>query len=195
MESIEFAPAGWVRHWPDFLAEQEAEEIFRQLAESLAWEQQAIRLFGRMVNQPRLTAFYGEEGVSYQYSSLSLTAIEWSGPILELADRVAVLTGQRFNSVLCNYYRNGQDSMGWHADDEHELGTNPVIASVSLGARRRFDFKPKPKTAGEKHSIWLESGSCLLMGGDLQHHWVHQIPKTKSIHEPRINLTFRWIPR
>ena len=195
MKSIEFAPAGWIRLWPRFLSEQRAEQIFWQLAESLAWEQHAIRLFGRMVNQPRLTAFYGEPGVSYQYSSLRFSAIEWSGPLLDLACQVSEVAGERFNSVLCNYYRDGQDSMGWHADDEPELGDNPVIASVSLGASRRFDLKPKSDTTDQKHSIWLESGSCLLMGGDLQHHWLHQIPKTKRIHEPRINLTFRWIPR
>ena len=195
MESIEFAPAGWIRLWPDFLSKQKAEATFKQLAESLAWEQHAIRLFGRMVNQPRLTAFYGEQGVSYQYSSLKLSAIEWSGPLLKLACQVSDVTGESFNSVLCNFYRDGQDSMGWHADDEPELGDNPVIASVSLGASRRFDLKPKSDATDQKHSIWLESGSCLLMGGDLQHHWLHQIPKTKRIHEPRINLTFRWIPR
>jgi len=195
MESIEFAPAGWIRLWPDFLTNDQAEAVFGQLAESLAWEQHAIRLFGRMVNQPRLTAFYGEQGVSYRYSSLKLSAIVWSGPMLKLANQVSAVTGERFNSVLCNYYRNGQDSMGWHADDEPELGHNPVIASVSLGASRRFDLKPKSETVGQKRSIWLDSGSCLLMGGDLQHHWLHQIPKTKRVDEPRINLTFRWIPR
>ncbi len=194
MGSIEFAPDGWIRLWADFLAPDEAERVFNELADGLKWEQLAIRMFGRMVNQPRLTAFYGEKGVSYQYSGLRFSAIEWTGAIYQLAQQVSELTKHPFNSVLCNYYRHGQDSMGWHADDEPELETNPVIASVSLGATRRFDLKPKEGVAGEKQSIWLESGSCLLMGGDLQHNWLHQIPKTKRINEPRINLTFRWIP-
>lgn len=194
MESIEFSPAGWVRFWPNFLSPEKAEQVFEQLTESLHWEQHAIRMFGRLVNQPRLTAFYGERGVSYRYSGLQFSAIEWVGPMHELACQIAELTEHQFNSVLCNLYRDGQDSMGWHADDEPELGTNPVIASVSLGACRQFDFKPKEGVIGTKRSIWLTSGSCLLMGGDLQHHWLHQIPKTKRINEPRINLTFRWIP-
>ncbi|HEY7906428.1 MAG TPA: alpha-ketoglutarate-dependent dioxygenase AlkB [Wenzhouxiangella sp.] len=194
MESIEFVPAGWIRLWPNFLGPEKAGWAFHQLAESLQWEQLAIRMFGRLINQPRLTAFYGERGVSYRYSGLKFSAIEWSGAIHELACQVSALTQHPFNSVLCNYYRDGQDSMGWHADDEPELGTNPVIASVSLGASRRFDLKPKMGVTGMKQSIWLPSGSCLLMGGDLQHHWLHQIPKTKRVNEPRINLTFRWIP-
>lgn len=194
MESIEFAPAGWIRLWPRFLQPDEAQRVFHLLASSLQWEQHAIRMFGRLINQPRLTAFYGESGVSYRYSGLQFSAIEWSGPIKQLAKQVTELTQQPFNSVLCNFYRDGQDSMGWHADDEPELGVNPVIASVSLGACRRFDFKPKEGVVGSKQSVWLASGSCLLMGGDLQHNWLHQIPKTKRITEPRINLTFRWIP-
>lgn len=194
MESIDFPPAGWARFWANYLSADKAERAFNELAKTLQWEQHAIRIFGRLVNQPRLTAFYGEQGVSYRYSGLQFSAIGWDGLIHELACEVSELTQHSFNSVLCNYYRDGQDSMGWHADNEPELGTNPVIASVSLGACRRFDFKPKEGVVGTKQSIWLGSGSCLLMGGDLQHNWLHQIPKTKRINEPRINLTFRWIP-
>lgn len=193
MEMISMPPAGWVRYEESFLSREAADHLSSELRDSLDWRLYQIKLFGREIPQPRLTAFYGEAGVKYEYSGLTLKATPWGGGLHELALRVCALSGTSFNSVLCNLYRDGQDSMGWHADDEAVLGRNPIIASVSFGATRRFDLRPKRGVAGEKRSIALEHGSLLLMGGDLQHHWQHQIAKTKRVNEPRINLTFRQI--
>jgi len=193
MDSIAFPPAGWAKLVPEFLSASKADALLGAFSSQLDWGQQAIRMFGRQVMQPRLTTFYGEAGVCYRYSGLSFQARPWSGALEELATRVSEASGQKFNSVLCNLYRGGEDSMGWHADDEAELGQNPTIASISLGATRRFDFKPKKTGEGEKNGIWLTHGSLLIMGGDIQHHWLHQIAKSKRVTDARINLTFRSI--
>lgn len=199
MESIQLPPGGWLRFWPDFFEPAQADAHMAALSEGLAWSQQSIRMFGREVPQPRLTAFYGQGEIEYRYSGLTWRALPWSGALATLAVTVSEHAGQAFNSVLCNLYRDGQDSMGWHADDEPALGQNPVIASVSFGQSRRFDLKPKTKakanavSADDPVRLVLAHGSLLIMGGATQHHWVHQIPKTRKALEPRINLTFRWI--
>ncbi len=193
MNSIAFMPKGWVKLWPDFLPKLRADALFHEFSRDLVWGQHAIRLFGRQVMQPRLTTLYGSRPLRYRYSGLELIAHTWSGALEALASEVSMSSDCEFNSVLGNLYRDGNDSMGWHADDEAELGQNPIIASISLGASRRFDLKPKAEGGGEKVSLELQHGSLLVMGGDLQHHWVHQIAKTKRVSEPRINLTFRWI--
>ncbi len=193
MESIQLPPGGWLRFWPAFFEPKQADAHMENLIDDLAWSQRSIRMFGREIPQPRLTAFYGAHAMAYRYSGLTWHAEPWAGGLAALADAVAKAAGCAFNSVLCNLYRDGQDSMGWHADDEPELGVNPVIASVSFGQSRRFDLKPKVKNSAESVRLTLGHGSVLIMGGDTQHHWVHQIPKTRQDCEPRINLTFRWI--
>jgi alkylated DNA repair dioxygenase AlkB len=165
--------------------------LFRLWSRSLDWQQRPIRLFGREVMQPRLTCFYGEPGVRYRYSGKTLEAHRFTDELRDLAERLGECIGTGFNSVLCNLYRDGRDSMGWHADDETELGKDPVIASVSLGQARRFRLKPR--SGGGSRALMLEHGSLLVMSGDLQHHWLHELPKSRQALGPRINLTFRRI--
>lgn len=178
-------------HDPDFLGPRAAEDLMTVLEHDLSWRQQPIRLFGRKVMQPRLIDFHGDQGVRYRYSGLVLEARGWPEPLGRLIERLAEATDTRFNSVLCNRYRGGGDSMGWHADDERELGPDPVIASISLGATRRFLLRPR--RGGRSIELCPRNGSLLLMGGDLQHHWQHQVPKTTRPVGERINLTFRTV--
>ncbi|PIQ22289.1 MAG: alpha-ketoglutarate-dependent dioxygenase AlkB [Cytophagales bacterium CG18_big_fil_WC_8_21_14_2_50_42_9] len=150
-------------------------------------------MFGKQIWLPRLTAWYGDPGKTYQYSGIQNEPLPWIPALLEIKQAVETLAGVPFNSVLLNYYRHGQDSMGWHADDEPKLGTNPVIASVSFGQTRRFNFRHRTIKALPKKSVLLTHGSLLLMQGSTQHFWQHQLPKTKAISAPRLNLTFRII--
>lgn len=188
-QTIDLPPAGLARYWPGWIGTQQADRLFDLWSRSLDWQQRPIRLFGREVMQPRLTCFYGEEGVRYRYSGKTLAAEPWPDELEALSLRLGPLLGESFNSVLCNLYRDGRDSMGWHADNEPELGVDPVIASVSLGEARRFRLKPRG--GGASRSIVLQHGSLLVMSGDLQHHWLHELPKSRQVLGPRINLTFR----
>jgi alkylated DNA repair dioxygenase AlkB len=142
---------------------------------------------GRRLPIPRLTAWHGQAG--YVYSGIRMAPAPWTPPLLELKDIAEALAGQPFNSVLLNLYRHGRDSVSWHADNEPGLGRNPVIASISLGAERRFQLKHR--RTGERLSVDLAHGSCLIMAGATQHHWLHQLPKIAQPVGPRINLTFR----
>lgn len=173
---------------------QEQSLLMNALQEEIPWKQEHIKLFGKTHPTPRLTAWHGDAHCVYKYSGVVNQPFPWTPSLLSIKTRIESLSnGATFNCVLLNFYRDGCDKMGWHADDEKELGPNPSIASVSFGATRRFDFKHKTE-ANNKFSIHLESGSLLLMQGDMQHHWLHQLPAQKRIHEPRINLTFRYIP-
>ncbi|WP_409420763.1 alpha-ketoglutarate-dependent dioxygenase AlkB [Pseudaeromonas sp. ZJS20] len=175
--------------YPDFLAPAEAETWQQRLTEQIPWRQQAIRLFGRWVDQPRLVAWFGT--LDYRYSGLTLSACpppDWLKPLWQACEQQA---GRRFNGLLLNRYRDGQDGMGWHADDEPELGRDPVIASLSLGQTRRFLLKHKD--GGERLALALPAGSLLVMAGALQHHWLHALPKTRRPCAERINLTFRYL--
>jgi alkylated DNA repair dioxygenase AlkB len=174
----------------NFLSQQEADHYLSKFRENLEWHQDDIKLFGKTHLAPRLTAWYGEEGISYSYSGVKLKAKAWTPDLLEIKEKLKSYCETEFNSVLLNYYRSGQDSMGWHSDDEKELGVNPVIASVSLGQERVFHFRHK-KEKNLKVKIALKSGSLLLMKGETQHFWQHQIPKSKKPMQSRINLTFR----
>jgi len=176
----------------EFFTPIESDKLLADLTANIAWEQKAIQFMGKQVLQPRLIAWYGDEGKSYSYSGLTVHPLAWTPTLLDMKTRVESAAGVTFNSVLLNLYRSGQDSVGWHSDDEPELGTNPVIASVSLGAARNFQFKHKTNP-DLKMSIELTHGSLLLMRGTTQHFWKHQIPKTKKELGPRINLTFRVI--
>jgi len=189
---VRLAPNGLVRYYPDFLSRAAADRSRVELTQKLAWKQLPITMFGRRILQPRLTAYYGDPGADYRYSGLQLLAQPWPAALAELRDAVAGQIGERFNSVLCNLYRHGRDYMGWHADDEPELGPDPLIASVSLGAERRFALKPRDGTA-DRQVFELASGSLLIMSGDLQRHWLHQLPRSQLVNEERINLTFRCV--
>jgi alkylated DNA repair dioxygenase AlkB len=165
--------------------------LFQTLLTTTPWQQHVLTLYGRPIAAPRLSAWYGDKGAIYSYSGLRLEPLPWNTTLLNIKQRLDDLANVSFNSVLMNLYRDGQDSMGWHSDAEPELGKNPVIASVSLGAVRRFNFQHKKRVM--RISLDLESGSTLLMKGDTQHCWRHSLPKTRKAIGPRINLTFRRI--
>jgi alkylated DNA repair dioxygenase AlkB len=180
---------GTARYIPTFIAADEADRHFTGLVEETPWEHRHIVLFGREVLQPRLACWYGDH--AYSYSGIRLEPRAWTDRLRALRDRCSVDSGAEFNSCLVNLYRDGRDSMGWHADDEPELGHEPVIASLSLGDTRVFRMRHKEtKTVVE---LPLEHGSLLIMSGLMQQCWVHEIPKTKKPVGQRINLTFRTI--
>jgi len=182
-----------LEYFPNFLNEQEADAIYEFLMELSIWKQDKIKLFGKSISQPRLTSLFGEKGKTYKYSGLEMSPTPFPKELNELKIKCEKKSsGIKFNVCLANLYRDGNDSMGWHADDEKELGTKPVIASVSLGAERIFHLKHK-KDATVRHKIRLHHGSLLIMKGKTQEFWKHQLPKTKKIVSPRINLTFRKI--
>ncbi|MFK7900245.1 MAG: alpha-ketoglutarate-dependent dioxygenase AlkB [Cyclobacteriaceae bacterium] len=181
---------GEVYFYENYLTQKEATDLFNYLKVFTSWQKEEITIFGKKILSPRLTAYYGEK--EYAYSGVVHQVIEYPGLIKKLIDRINNEYQNSFNSVLLNYYRNGQDSMGWHQDNEPELGKNPTIASLNLGATRKFSFKhivEKERTL----SLPLTNGSLLLMKGETQHNWKHQLPKTKKIVGERINLTFREI--
>lgn len=206
-EAPEGASTGWrrlaladadVRLFDQVFDAAESQRLFDALRRQAAWSQHRIRMMGKTVACPRLSAWYGDAGVEYEYSGLPLSASGWIDPLSVIRRRVEHLAGQSFNSVLLNLYRDGRDSMGWHSDDERSLGVNPVIASVSLGAVRRFKLRPRLKSAAGGQlapavTIDLPDGSLLLMAGATQHHWHHALPKTQRQVGERINLTFRQI--
>ena len=175
----------------DFLDTQFAMRAFNQIRDESQWEQPEITIFGNTVLEPRLSTWHNELGEGYKYSGVMRRAQPFSKTLSDIRKRCSEVTNTPFNSALVNFYRNGQDGVGWHSDNEACNGPEPTIASVSLGATRRFDMRHR-KT-GETIKIQLESGSLLVMAGKSQQYWVHQVAKTKRVHEPRINLTFRCV--
>jgi alkylated DNA repair dioxygenase AlkB len=179
---------------PHFLLPSAAADLFKELLATIPWRQEPIKLFGKEVMQPRLTAWHGDPTAHYRYSGLSLEPLPWTPALQHLRKEVSTATGADFNSVLLNLYRTGQDSMGWHADNEPELGPEPIIASVSLGATRRFRLRPGADTLPHAPvGLDLPPGSLLLMRGPTQQRWQHALPKTSRPVEARMNLTFRRI--
>ena len=178
---------GSVFLYPNALPPAAADRLFTLLQATIDWRQEIATVMGRRIPIPRLTAWHGAAG--YVYSGIRLTPAPWTPPLLELKALAERLAGQSFNSVLLNLYRDGRDSVSWHADNEPGLGRDPVIASLSLGAVRRFQLKHR--RLPERLTLDLPHGSCLIMAGATQHHWLHQLPKTKAPVGPRINLTFR----
>lgn len=182
---------GRLAWWPHAFEPEDAARLFDALRETLAWQQERLTIFGREHAVPRLVAWHGDAVARYRYSGVLHEPLPWTAELGAVRARVEALSGQRYNSVLANLYRDGRDGMGWHADDEPELGPSPVIASVSLGATRRFRLKHR--ASDETRALELTDGSLLVMAGPLQHHWVHCVPKTARPVGPRINLTFREI--
>jgi alkylated DNA repair dioxygenase AlkB len=178
--------------YPDWLEEVEQQHYFSCLLEALAWKTESLMIAGRQVQSPRLVAWYGDPGVSYRYSGIRYEALPWHQDLLNLRKRLCEQFDARINSVLANLYRNGKDSVSWHADSEPELGRNPEIFSLSLGTSRFFDFRLYDRSQ-PKQRIELTPGSLLIMRGPFQHYWQHQVPKQLKISEARINLTFRYI--
>ena len=171
-----------------------AGNLLRELAEEIPWVQNKIKFYGKESLVPRLESWHGDEGMSYTYSGIKMDAKPWTKNLLMIKESIEPIAKTTFNSVLINYYRDGKDRVAWHSDDEKELGKNPVIASVSLGAERKFKLRHKKYKENQlQHEVFLQSGSLLLMSGSTQHHWLHEIPRTAKPIGPRINLTFRVI--
>lgn len=180
---LQEVPGGWIRFGEGIFSDHR--ERMRVLLDSLPLRAEKIRIYGATHPLPRLTSWHGD--ASYRYSGKTFKPEPWTDELVLIRDRLEELTGTRFNSVLANYYRDGSDTVSWHADDEPELG--PEIASVSLGARRRFMLKHRE--TGTKVEFLLGEGNVLVMGGALQKHWVHSVPRTKKKVGARLNLTFR----
>ena len=178
-------------HVQEFITKQESDIYFTVLKDEIAWQQEKMKMYGKELPFPRLTAWYGDEGRTYSFSGLTLKPKPWTDSLRELKNRVEVKTDATFNSVLLNRYRDGNDSISWHQDDEKDLGKYPVIASLNFGATRRFQLRHLQSK--EKINMDLKHGSLFVMLGKLNHHWQHQIPKTKKAVGERINLTFRHI--
>jgi len=185
-------PDAEIIYFPVFLKKEEADTVFIELIQNTPWQQDEITVYGKKHLQPRLTALYGNEGKPYSYSNIIMQPHTWTSLLQKIKSHIESVTETNFTTVLLNYYRNGSDGNGWHADNEKELGTNPIIASLSLGAERTFQLKHNSDST-QKKSLILEHGSLLLMQGTTQHFWKHQIPKTSKLIGPRINLTFRKI--
>ncbi|WP_136667118.1 alpha-ketoglutarate-dependent dioxygenase AlkB [Flavobacterium sp. H122] len=185
-------PDASIEYFPDFFSSEQAHTLFERLKTEIPWQQDTITVYGKNHLQPRLTALYGNEGKPYGYSNIVMHPHQWNPLLMFIKEEVEKECQENFTTVLLNYYRSGQDSNGWHADNEKELGRNPIIASVSFGAERVFQLKHNSiKTA--KQNITLQNGSLLIMKGTTQHFWKHQIPKTQKEVGGRINLTFRII--
>ena len=179
-------------YFPGFLSTALADAYFNTLLTETKWQQDEIKIFGKTHPQPRLTALYASNSKSYSYASICMQPLKFTETLVEIKQKVEAVSTIKFTSCLLNLYRDGKDSNGWHADNEKELGKNPVIASITLGQERMFHLKHRSdKTL--KHKILLQHGSLLLMQGETQHHWLHQIPKSARPMEKRINLTFRVI--
>jgi alkylated DNA repair dioxygenase AlkB len=185
-------PDAEIIYYPHFFDKKEADVIFEQLRNEIPWQQDDIRIYGKIHPQPRLTSLFGNEGIAYSYSNIKIQPHHWNPLLQKIKSYVESVTNTNFTTVLLNQYRDGKDSNGWHADDEKELGTNPIIASVSFGAERTFQLKHNSDKT-QKKNIVLEHGSLLIMQGTTQHFWKHQIPKTSKAVGSRINLTFRVI--
>jgi len=170
----------------------EADFLFDELKREIMWEQEEIEMYGQKHKVPRLTAWYGDMNKTYTYSGITSHSRPWTSCLLKIKQKIETISQTSFNSVLLNFYRSGADGVAWHSDDESELGRNPVIGSVSFGQVRVFQMKHKTKT-NERQRINLGHGDFLLMRGCTQHHWNHQIPKSKTNMKERINLTFRTV--
>ena len=185
-------PDSDISYYPNFLASDIALEYFEVFRKTIPWQQDDIKIFGKVHAQPRLTALYANNNKPYSYSGITMQPHPFTKELLELKNLVEQKSSTLYTTCLLNLYRDGKDSNGWHADNEKELGINPIIASISVGQKRVFHLKHRTNK-NLKHKIELESGSLLIMAGETQHHWLHQIPKTAKPIQERINLTFRAI--
>lgn len=185
-------PDSEILYYPNFLSALNANTYLKSLREETPWRQDDITVFGKTYPQPRLTALYANNEKSYSYSNITMRPMLFTPQLLKLKGKVEEVAGTEFTTCLINKYRTGKDSNGWHADNEKELGENPIIASVSLGAERFFHLKHNTDPT-LKYKLLLEHGSLLLMKGKTQHFWKHQIAKTAKQVDERINLTFRII--
>lgn len=191
-QDLNLAPCdGELRLVKQFYQSQYADQLFTVLKSDIAWQQEDILIYGKYCKVPRLMAWYGDTHATYQYSGAKHQPLPWTAQLLAIREKVEQHCSHDFNSVLLNLYRDGQDSMGCHSDDEKELGENPLIASLSLGDER--GFKLHHKTRKITLDVMLGHGDLLVMAGALQRYWKHSVPKTQQLKTPRINLTFRKI--
>jgi len=184
-------PDSDISYFPHFFSLEKALDYFKVLKSEIEWQHDSITLYGKTYPQPRLTALFGNTIKPYSYSGITMFPKPFTPTLLKIKSKIEAFTEINFNAVLLNFYRDGNDNIGWHSDDEKELGKDPVIASLSFGAERMFHLKHNKEKISFK--IKLENGSLLLMKGATQHFWKHQIPKSKKINQLRINLTFRRI--
>lgn len=180
--------------YEQFLKKNEAHYYFKKLLLDTPWQQRKITMFGKTFDQPRLVSWHAESGVHYQYSGIKLAPSPWTDALLTLKSSVEELIGHSFNSAFLNLYRNGEDYMGWHRDNEKALGSNPIIASVSLGEKRLFKLKHINNNS-IKYDCELNSGCLLVMAGKIQHYWKHCLPKSRKAGNPRVNITLRQVNR
>lgn len=178
-------------YFPSFLDREKANTLFETFKRDIAWKQESMNMYGKQVSFPRLTAWYGDNDKPYSFSGLTLNPHPWTSELLEIKNLIEPKCEVNFNSVLLNMYRDGNDSISWHTDAEKELGQNPVIASVNFGSERKFQLRHNDTR--ETIEIVLKHGSLLIMSGELQHYWKHQVPKQKNVSTIRVNLTFRVI--
>ena len=171
--------------------EHYSDETIECVTKDLVWRNDFITMYGKTHPLPRKTAWYGDQGLTHSYSGIHMIAENWTPVLLKIRVQLEMDLGAKFNSVLINYYRDGSDHMSWHADDEKELGLNPLIASLSFGETRSFQLKHKFNKSRATLRIPISNGSLMVMAGELQHFWVHKIAKTAKAVGPRANLTFR----
>src|ERR687888_6405 len=180
---------GTVNYYGKILSSEEANQYFGLLMRNIQWQNDDLVFFGKHVTTKRKVAWYGDSEYVYTYSNSAKRALMWTKELCELKQIVEKYAGTKFNSCLLNLYHNGNEGMGWHSDDEESLGKNNTIASLSFGAERKFSFKHKQTK--QTVSLVLEHGSLLVMKGATQNNWLHSLPKSEKITQPRINLTFR----
>ena len=180
---------GEVFNYGLILDNKNCQYYFKKLLNADFWKHDELILFGQQITTKRKVAWFGDKNLKYSYSNTAKTALAWTPEILELKNLVELKSGEKFNSCLLNLYHNGDEGMSWHSDNEKELGVNPIIASLSIGATRKFSLKHK--VTKQKVEVLLQTGNLLVMKGETQHKWIHSLPKTKKVHTPRINLTFR----
>ncbi len=174
----------------DFLDVETSTAMFENMLNEIPWQQRSITMFGKTINQPRLISWHAKPGIHYRYSGIDLTPTPWTNDLLDIKNSLESKINHTFNSAFLNLYRHGHDYMGWHRDNEKSLGPQPYIASISLGAERRFKLKHMHEQ-GLDYELLLHSGSLLIMAGDIQHFWKHCLPKALKVKLPRINITFR----
>jgi alkylated DNA repair dioxygenase AlkB len=190
--SVNLLPGeGIVNYYGKLMSASEANAMAQALLDRIEWRNDEAVIYGKRIITKRKVAWYGEEAFSYTYSNTTKTALPWTPELLFLKNLAEKHTGETYNSCLLNLYHDGSEGMAWHSDGEKDLRKNGAIASLSFGAERKFCFKHKK--SGEKIDVFLEAGSLLVMKGETQTHWLHRLPPTTKVHQPRINLTFRTI--
>ncbi|HRH02325.1 MAG TPA: alpha-ketoglutarate-dependent dioxygenase AlkB [Bacteroidia bacterium] len=190
-EGLNIIADGEYIFYRNYFSKSECDLLLKNLRDNILWKQESMNMYGKKIDFPRLTAWYGNNDKPYSFSGITLQPHPWTAEIKTIKEKIEPISKTVFNSVLLNLYRDGNDSISWHTDAEKELGINPVIASVNFGATRKFQLR-HIKTK-EKLEIELTNGSLLIMQGALQHFWQHQVPKTSKVVGERINLTFREI--